>query len=233
MGRGGGRLRRGDQRAHAPGRRRQRQGRVARASASTPTGSSTAKTSRQWRARSTPTTRGWSRSARSGCPGTASARRPIPTRSAGMGRERLDRLIDLAVRYDLPVILHAPARRRGGRPGRAQAPERRARGVPLAQGERRGHPGDRGRGLPGLGHPRCRLPRARPRDGGSGADRVAAGGERRALAVSGRVRERHLGPVARRAGGGRGGQDQAAARRTRRRTELTVNTCRLFDLVWA
>src|SRR5262249_20230705 len=56
------------------------------------------------------------------------------------------------------------------------------------------------------------LSRSRPGAGGGGAHRVPARGERRPLALSGRVHRRSLGPVARLAGGGGDRQDQAASR---------------------
>src|SRR5678816_193158 len=58
------------------------------------------------------------RSARSACPGTASkappTRRPRSISAAASGalmergRRRFERLLNLAVRFDLPVIVHAP-----------------------------------------------------------------------------------------------------------------------------
>ena len=118
---------------------------LARAWASTRTGSSSpTMTSSWWKRRWRRITRGWSPSARSGCRGTAWARRADAAEVLTRGRERLARLLDLAAA--LRPARHSPraARRRGGRPRGAQASRHRARGVPLAQGARRGDPGHRG-----------------------------------------------------------------------------------------
>ena len=64
-------------------------------------------TSSWWKRRWRRTTRGWSPSARSGLPWYCLGA-PTPPRGATRGRGRFARLLDLARRFDLPVILHAP-----------------------------------------------------------------------------------------------------------------------------
>ena len=71
-------------------------------------GSSPRRTSSRSRSRCASTTGASSGSARWGCRGTRSTGASDPASLMTRGRARLDRLLALAARYDLPVALHAP-----------------------------------------------------------------------------------------------------------------------------
>ena len=161
----------------------------------------------------------------------ASRAPPTPPRCMTRGRARLERLLELAARYDLPVVLHAPHGAAVDALRGAQAPRGRARGVPLAQGA--------GRGDPRASSRRATWCRSRPR--WCTASAIASWSRRcrssrcssratRPWPYQGEFDGRRLRALARRAGGRGGGEDQAAARSTRRCTSSPSTPAALFDL---
>ena len=145
------------------------------------------------------------------------------------GRAALDRMLALAARYDLPVALHAP---HGAAVGALEALKRH--GIERAVFHWHKAPAEVTRAIVDAGYFVSVTPevvyRERDRDLVERVPtRVAAGGERRALEVRRRVRLAAVGPVAGRAGGGRGREDQEPPV-DEAMSQLCANTCRLFDL---
>jgi TatD DNase family protein len=139
------------------------------------------------------------------CLGEAADATEVLTR----GRGRLARLLDLARRFDLPVILHAP---HGAAVAALEALRRHS--IDRAVFHWHKAPVEVTRNIVSTHcgrHRRwCTAPRRRA--GGSCDHRVSPRRERRAVALSGGVRRSAVGSMGRLAGGRRGSEDQGPAR---------------------
>jgi len=229
VGRGGGRVRRGDQRAHAPGRAPTTSKGVWPAFGFTRNGTSPGGPG-GGRAQITSAYSRLVAVGEVGLPwyGLGAVTDPRGGSPAGPRAPRApDRISRSATISRSSAPRPTARRRRAGRAQRRTSSARCSTGKASAEVTR----AIVDAGLSGVGHPGSRLPTG-PRDWSSRCDRVAAGGERRPWPYQGSSRT-SLGPR----GSSRGSRKRWAKIKRLPAEEATssspVNTCRLFDLVWA